>query len=350
MRILIPSTDTSNPFIFQIISSLQHASGVTVVQHGLKWLEDRRFKFDIILFQWPEVLLGWEPPSEKNLKELNDTIKYWKQSGASLVATIHNLVPHENNRNAKSRKLYEIVYKNCDALVHMGEASIKLFNETYPGFAPRREEIISHGNYNYFTNNQTQEDARNKLGISLNEFVVLIFGAIRSSKEVELIIETANYINKNSGKILLVSNLPNRDKKKLSYYLFRLPIWLKSNIMLKDGYVPDSDVQIYLNAADVLLIPRLKSLNSGNVALGYTFGKVVVGPDFGVIGEDLKKLGNPVFNVDLLPDSLKKSINISRNLLDTKLGKKNKYYSESIMDWNNIAEQYVNLFKVLVTK
>ncbi len=66
--------------------------------------------------------------------------------------------------------------------------------------------------------------------------------------------------------------------------------------------------------ADVLFIPIIKSLNSGNVALGNTFGKVVVGPNYGVIGEELEKLGNPVFDVDQIEKTLKKAIESSQKI------------------------------------
>jgi hypothetical protein len=45
-----------------------------------------------------------------------------------------------------------------------------------------------------------------------------------------------------------------------------------------------------------VLIPRHEALNSGNVFLGFTFGKPVVGPDIGNIGEVLTLTGNPTFD------------------------------------------------------
>ena len=39
-------------------------------------------------------------------------------------------------------------------------------------------------------------------------------------------------------------------------------------------------------------------MNSGNVTLGMTFGRVVVGPDSWDVGEILREFGNPVFDPD----------------------------------------------------
>jgi len=66
-----------------------------------------------------------------------------------------------------------------------------------------------------------------------------------------------------------------------------------------------------------------------------------------VIGEDLEKLGNPVFDVNQIEMTLKKAIEASQKLIETKQGEKNKDYSQHVMDWNRIADQYVKLFNDL---
>lgn len=58
------------------------------------------------------------------------------------------------------------------------------------------------------------------------------------------------------------------------------------------GTVPAEKVQYFVNAADALVISRLQVLNSANVKVGSSFGKVVVGPDSGVVGEILHQTGS----------------------------------------------------------
>ena len=62
------------------------------------------------------------------------------------------------------------------------------------------------------------------------------------------------------------------------------------------GPIPDHEVDVYVKAADALFIPRYEALNSGNVFLGFTFGKPVIGPAIGNIGEVLTLTGNPTFD------------------------------------------------------
>ena len=106
-------------------------------------------------------------------------------------------------------------------------------------------------------------------------------------------------------------------------------------------------VQNYMNAADVLLIPRIASLNSANVQLGFAFSKVTVGPDYGVVGEILKQTGNPVFkpgNIDSLLDAMKTALELS----GTGLGNRNHQYAMENWDWKRLTNQHVEFFRSLL--
>ena len=46
----------------------------------------------------------------------------------------------------------------------------------------------------------------------------------------------------------------------------------------------------------MVFIQRKRILNSGNLPMGFYFGKPVVGPDTGNVGEILRSTGNPVFD------------------------------------------------------
>ncbi len=55
-----------------------------------------------------------------------------------------------------------------------------------------------------------------------------------------------------------------------------------------------------------IVIPRVDSLNIGNVFLCFTFARQVIGPDIGNIGEVLKITGNPVYdpkNISILKEA-----------------------------------------------
>lgn len=345
-KVLLPTLITTNPYVFQLIRALQVHPEVEVVQYGLQWMKDTKFKFDIVLIQWPEVMLNWKKPDLEDIKFVEETLARWKNENTKIISTVHNSVPHKEV-NKYSFKLYELVYNNCDSIIHLGEESKSVLKEKISySLKSNREYVIPHGNYEWFENSVSKSESRKYLKIDDNEYLVLSLGTIRNDEELNILKRAARYLKAFNSRLLVAGRLPYRSKKSLAYYQTRLALFLEKNLIVNEGIISDDKIQYYLNAADVLFIPRFNSLNSGNVALGYTFGKIVIGPDYGVIGEELKKLGNPVFSYNS-SGSLKQSIEQALKLLDSDIGEKNKAYAMTELNWARIADKYVEVFKEL---
>ena len=104
---------------------------------------------------------------------------------------------------------------------------------------------------------------------------------------------------------------------------------------------------MYLNAADVLFIPRLHVLNSGNITLGMTFGKVVVGPDSLDVGHLLKTTGNVVFDPDQ-PETASAAIQRAMVLAaQGEVGPANQRLALSDWSADQCADQYIDFFNSL---
>jgi glycosyltransferase involved in cell wall biosynthesis len=157
-------------------------------------------------------------------------------------------------------------------------------------------------------------------------------------------------LDKKNKKLYVAGRLPNplnSIKGNLNYILTRMPFYLDKSMFNYEKFVDPADVQYYLNASDILFISKIKALNSGNVSLGFTFGKVVVGPDVGVIGEILKETGNPVYNPHKL-NTIVKAIEKGFNLAAQGHGENNSEYAEKNMQWNMIANKHINFYKDLL--
>jgi hypothetical protein len=114
--------------------------------------------------------------------------------------------------------------------------------------------------------------------------------------------------------------------------------------------VEESDAQHYLNAADVLFIPRFHVLNSGNVTLGMTFGRVVVGPDSWDVGELLRETGNPVFDPDR-PETAARALDEAFRLARAGIiGTRNKELALSEWSVEQCAAKYAGLFAALAAE
>ena len=111
-------------------------------------------------------------------------------------------------------------------------------------------------------------------------------------------------------------------------------------------FVPDDQVQCYLNASDVLLIQRRNPLNSGNLVLGFTFGRVVVGPNQGNVGEILRTTGNPVFEPGCAK-SFSNALDRGLTLSQQGHGEMNRRHADREWDLMKAGLQHVALYRSL---
>lgn len=334
-----------NPFLGQLIESLGKHESISSVEFGQEGFWRKPQDCDVLHLHWPEALFGWREPSKTEIEAINDGLKAWK-SRTQIVTTVHNRFPHHRDTE-NFRALYRTIYSVSDGIVHMGRASLKEFRGRYPDLEAKSKAVILHGNYSCFKNVVSRAEARRWLGLPADEVVCLVFGALRNNCEIRLLYDGFRLL-KNSHKRLLVTGRLRWSSNRIANFFARRRFYAQRNVSLINAFIPSDEVQYYLNAADMLVIPRIGSLNSGNVALGFTFGKVVIGPDDGVIGEMLRETGNPVF-VPESPKSLAFALQAGIELSQENLGKRNHVFAVEKMHWLTIAAQHVTFYQELLT-
>ena len=228
----------------------------------------------------------------------------------------------------------------------MGESSKNIVkNDHANDLKSARQIIIPHGNYEYFPNNVSRNEARQYLRIPESKIVVASIGAIRTNDEYKLIKTVSKALRKRDGLLLQIGQFYSQ-KNRIESFIKKQSLKFQKNLREYGSYVADNEIQYYLNACDILLVPRVNTINSGNVYLGYTFGRIVLGPDYGVIGEDLKRQGNPVFHsIDEMEVS--RALNHAIDLIHTDVGKKNKNYAIEVLNWDKLALEYLSFYKNL---
>ena len=355
MRILvlndIGSTDADNPFTRELIKGLVSDSRVLAVDYGKFWLDaDIRKRWDVVIVQWPEYLVRQDDYS--SLQTFARKLEALRSLG-KLVTVVHNLTPHYRE-SAFNRSLYELVFQQSDGVVHLGAASPTLLKEAYPMTAQTPYTVVPHGNYECFGPGARKAKAREKLKLPLHGELVLALGQIRAQEEFDLAVEAVKGRQGANRKLLIAGRVTFGVKP----YTGRLTTWfmrvvracrlmakarLSGNVYFHERTIPSSEIPLYLSAADVLLIPRKRGLNSGNVALGFTYGKVVVGPGVGNIGEALAAAGNPVFDPDK-PDSLGLALNRAFDLAAGGLGEANQRLALTEWKWERIGGRLCDFF------
>lgn len=338
-----------NLYIHSLYEEVQRQNGSTECDIAAFW--NSRKKYDIVHIQFPEVIFKWRKPTENGLKALRQRIDWFKQQGSKIVYTRHNAAPHYCC-DPNKLELYRIIETQCDAIIHLGEYSRQDFNRLYPG-NKIKHFVISHHIYDLCGYTfPSKDNARERLKIPAEKFVILTFGSYRNEEEQELVIKAFEQLPVDH-KFLLAPGFYNNCfvnrktpiRNRFKYYIQKKKFQLDKSVALQQhGKIDNTFLPYYFSAADIVLIQRKAILNSGNVPMAFFFHKAVAGPDFGNIGELLRQTGNPTFN---LTDSLSvvHAISQLRQSNTGILGEKNAEFAQKYMGTQIVAQKTISAYK-----
>ncbi|MEX1211369.1 MAG: hypothetical protein WEA36_00850 [Balneolaceae bacterium] len=357
MKILIPydidTTGNRNPYLFLLLRALSAHKDVERVDHGFGFLHEPTGHWDIIHLHWPEQLVRpfletyWSDATvtDTHIKKVTDALSRHKASGSKILMTIHNEAPHKDPSGG-GKRLYEEVWRQADGFHHLGEASRAQLTSTLPD---RPSVVIPHGDYRWFPDEQSREEARKALDMSPETTLILAFGAIRNQAELNLGLKAHRQAKQPGSLYLMAGSVPYPYRVKRQHWNTRRLLFREQwagRARTVERSIRAGEVQSFLNAADLLFLPRIDALNSGNVPLGFTFGRVVVGPNIGVIGEMLRETGNPTFD-PRQPESAAGAIREGLRLARNGHGETNRAWSREHLNWEVIADRTVHAFHAL---
>lgn len=267
-------------------------------------IQDYDESIDIVNIHWPEALFEWKEPSVRELQDLILHFKNWKRT-ATIVYTKHDLT-RTKGETTNFKKLFDTVESFTDVFIHLGNFSHNLYRQKFPC---KHHEIILHPLLKDVFKETSMLSAREKLGIDPNALVIIAPGKIRTFQERKLVLQAFNSV-KTINKVLISTNMRTElrinfpGRVRIKKY-FDIQSYFKSKFKKKYSFpkyiftyksLSEKELALKVSAANILFIPRINLLNSGSVFLGFTFKKIVVGPDVGNIGPQLKEAGMPVFN------------------------------------------------------
>jgi len=197
-----------------------------------------------------------------------------KLFGQRIVWTVHNLKNHENRHLTLERWFTKRFARMASAIIAHSEAAAARIQSAFAIKDADRIHIVPHGNYiGHYPNRVSRDEAREKLGIAREAIVFLFFGRVQPYKGVlELVCE----FRSSPRDFLLVIAGPTADLTLEQ--AIRDEIGATSNILLHSQFIPDEDVQFYMNACDALVLPYREILTSGAAMLAMSFGKACVAP------------------------------------------------------------------------
>jgi glycosyltransferase involved in cell wall biosynthesis len=217
---------------------------------------------------------------------------YYKLVGKKIALTVHNVNQgrRDSNDSLLNRVTLRIQYRLAD---HMFVHTRKMKNELVEDFGvcEKSVTVIRHPINNAFPDTDlTPAAAKLRLGIKGDEKAILFFGRIKPYKGLEhllaafqkLVISDVNY------RLIIAGEVQKGNEKYLAEIQQVVRRELdRGQIILKIQFIPDEEMEVYLKAADVLVLPYNKIFQSGVLFLGYSFGLPVIATDVGSFREEI---------------------------------------------------------------
>jgi len=207
--------------------------------------------------------------------------------------------------------------------------------------AARKTKVIPHGNYiRSYPNTITKGEARSILGVDDKAFMYLCFGTVKPYKGIDRLLDVFDALKLRAAVLLIAGNPGDEEIKKHIEDRVRTMETVRTVI----EYVPDNDIQIYMNAADVVLLPFSDIFTSGSVILAQSFSKPVIAPSIGSIPEGLDSDGGFIF--EPRDEGLKRVVVEAYEAGATRLEKmgKNNFDRANKLDWKSIAASTKELY------
>jgi len=215
---------------------------------------------------------------------------YYKALGKKIVFTAHNVNARKRDGNDSllNRMTLRFMYKIVDhIIVHTEKMSEELVKEF--GVGRGKITVIPHGIHDSVPcTSLTPLEARERLGLGRKERVILFFGNIRRYKGLEYVVRALPRLKRVgcTVRLLIAGRISDPDCwERIESIVDREH--LEDSIMRATGYVPDEDVEVYLKASDLMVLPYTHVFQSGVLFLAYNFGLPVVVADVGSLREEV---------------------------------------------------------------
>ncbi|MHB1317414.1 MAG: glycosyltransferase family 4 protein [Anaerolineae bacterium] len=265
-------------------------------QFGASWLRANRGRVDVLHFHYVQQYYGYEQSRARLnwVLRLGRNLLLARLWGYRVVYTLHDLTPTFPLNPRLVNELGHWLAANCSTavIVHCGAAREAL-RQKYG----RRSAVytVAHPMLSgVYANSLTSREARARLSIAPESTVYLFFGGLRPSKGIDALCAAFRKV-KDPGAVLLIAGAPSPPESHME--ALRAAAAVDRRIRLIEGFVPDEQVSLYMNAADVVVLPFAQVLTSSSAILSLSFGKPVIAPRMGCLPElvtdDLGVLYNP---------------------------------------------------------
>jgi glycosyltransferase involved in cell wall biosynthesis len=260
-----------------------------------------------------------------------------KNHHTKVICIADNILPHEKRPGDKIFTRYFL--KPIDGFITMSQkvlGDLKQFAKDKPA------QLVPHPLYDNFGEIISKEEARKKLGINMEDKVILFFGFIRKYKGLDILLNAFKILNSKNDiqdfKLLIAGEFYEDEK---NYEELLNDPEIRNNLILHTHFISNSDVKYYLCATDCVIQPYRSATQSGVTPLAYHFEKPMIVTNVGGLPSLVpdKKAGliaEP--NAESIAVKIKEYFELGEEYFLPGLREEKKKYS-----WENMLKAIVNM-------
>ena len=324
---MLPDAGVENPFQYELVRFLQNSHKEVVI--GRKYTLGSTFraivqhKPDVLYYDWVHsFILGqsWWWSILKSLVFGLEIIfaKYFKNIPIS--HTLHNLQNHAGLHLDLEKRVYGFFLRRCKFIRVYSETTKEVAIEKFK-LNPERVLVVQDLPYHvYYPNTVSRAESRERLGLAETNFVYLFFGELKPYKGLDNLLKSYAQIAQPNDRLLIAGKSYN------AAYFASLQKLSEASVDWHHRFIDDAEVQLFFNAADVVVLPFVRIDHSGSVDLAMSFAKPVVT----LKTEAMRQLlGNQQELLFEKPEDLATCLQKAKTAERTAMGKKNFQIADS---------------------
>ena len=212
---------------------------------------------------------------------IGDLLVAFQGAGGRLVWTVHDVVPHDSVHLGSEVALARLLADRADLVHVMSDATLPAA-APYVEIDPARTVCIPHASYRgVYPDWVSRAGARRRLAVAPDESVVLALGRIRPGEGLDRLLDFAGRPGRPHLRLLVAGALRHRpESEELAARLSTAPRTTSVTRRLRDD-----EIQVWMRAADIAVLPASRGLCSGAFLLAESFDLPVVAPRAGALVE-----------------------------------------------------------------
>jgi beta-1,4-mannosyltransferase len=298
--------------------------------------------WDVWHLHWPEHLINKTRARSAIIAFFKFFIqlKLARSKKTEIFWTAHNLRPHERDHPLLEWIFWRIFLPNVDGIICMSEFGRRQLCLEHPRTRSIPMFVIPHGHYRgAYPDGMNKDQAREALQISSDKFIMTFLGQIRRYKAIAPMVRCFAQAQVTSAQLVIAG----QPVDEAIIQEVREAAAGNHDVRIFPNFVDRSDIQKFLRAADLVVLPYREILNSGSALLALSFDRPVLVPALGALSE-LREIVGPDW-VRLYEGEL--SPKIIRNAIDWTKGRQLRPNARAPLEnfnWDRIAGLTVEAF------